>query len=76
MALPKLPNMPTLVPTRICVYTKDVQNITGKKERTARKLLSDLKQSLGKTRNYLVSIEDFCSYTGLKQSKVAKFLVF
>ncbi|MDX2191207.1 MAG: hypothetical protein SFY32_15225 [Bacteroidota bacterium] len=67
--------MPNLVPTRICIHTKDVQNITGKKERTARKLLSDLKQSLGKPKSYLVTIYDFCRYTGLNEAHVEKFLI-
>ena len=67
--------MSLLVPNRLCIYTKDIQNITGKKERTARKLLSDLRQKLGKQKNELVSIEDFCSYTGLKEEHVTKFLI-
>ena len=76
MALPILPIMPNLVPTRICIYTKDVQNITGKKERTARKLLSDLKQRLGKPKSYLITIDEFCAYTGLNEAQVSKFLIY
>ena len=66
--------MPLLVPNRICIYPKDVQNITGKKERTARKLLSDIRQSLGKQKNELVTVEDFCRHTGLKEEQINRFL--
>ena len=67
--------MSILVPNRICIYAKDIQNITGKKERTARKLLSDLRQKLGKQKNDLVTIQDFCHYTGLQEEHVTKFLI-
>jgi len=68
--------MPTLVPNRICVYPKDVQNITGKRERTARKLISDIRQSLGKKKNEFVTIQEFCKHTGLKEADVTRFLVY
>ena len=71
-----MPFMTQLVPNRIVIYPKDVQNITGKKERTARKLISDIRQSLGKAKNEFVTIDDFCSYTGLKKEQVLDFLVF
>jgi hypothetical protein len=35
--------MTQLVPNRIVIYPKDVQKITGKKERTARKLIGDIR---------------------------------
>ncbi|MBY0426792.1 MAG: hypothetical protein K2Q22_14245 [Cytophagales bacterium] len=68
--------MSVLVPTRICIYPKDVQNITGKKERTARKLLSDIRQSLGKQKNDFVTVEEFCTFTGLKKELVQPFLLY
>ncbi|MBY0427006.1 MAG: hypothetical protein K2Q22_15330 [Cytophagales bacterium] len=67
--------MSILVPNRICIYPKDVQNITGKKERTARKLISDIRESLGKRKNDLVTVEEFCAFTGLKPDQVNKFLI-
>ena len=73
---PLLPFMTQLVPNRIVIYPKDVQNITGKKERTARKLISDIRQSLGKSKNEFVTIDDFCLFTGLKKEQVVDFLVF
>jgi hypothetical protein len=51
-----MPIMPQLVPNRIVIYPKDVQNITGKKERSARKLISDIRQELGKSKQEFITI--------------------
>jgi hypothetical protein len=68
--------MTQLVPNRIVIYPKDVQNITGKKERTARKLISDIRKSLGKSKHEFVTIDDFCSYTGLKKEQIYSFMLY
>ena len=68
--------MPEIVPVRICIYAKDVQNITGKKERTARKLLSDIRYKLGKQKKDFVTVSEFCEYTGLRIDHVQKFILY
>ena len=68
--------MPEIVPNRICIYAKDVQNITGKKERTSRKLLSDIRSRLGKQKKDLITIGEFCDYTGLKIDQVQRFILY
>ncbi len=60
---------------RLCVYPKDVQRITGKSERYSRMLLQKIKTSFSKQEHQFVSIEDFCSYTGLKQAHVQPLLL-
>jgi len=60
---------------RLCVYPKDVQRITGKSERYSRTLLQKIKTSLSKQEHQFVSIEDFCTYTGLKQAQVQPLLL-
>lgn len=62
------------LPNRIIIYTKDVINITGKKERTARNLLASIRKANGKDRGDLVTIEEFCAFTGLKPETVSTFL--
>ena len=69
-----MPIMSQLVPNRIVIYPKDVQNITGRKERAARKLISDIRQELGKTKQEFVTIHDFCDYTGLPKEEIEHFL--
>jgi hypothetical protein len=61
--------------TRLCVYPKDVQRITGKSERYSRTLLQKIKASFPKQEHQFVSIEDFCTYTGLKQVHVQPLLL-
>jgi hypothetical protein len=63
------------VPKRICIYSKDVQNITGRKEKTARRLLQTIKQKLGKSNDSFITIQEFCEHTGISQEEVSKFMI-
>jgi hypothetical protein len=63
------------VPKRICIYSKDVQNITGRKEKTARRLLHTIKQKLGKSNDSFITIQEFCEHTGISQEEVSKFMI-
>jgi hypothetical protein len=36
------------IPLRLVIYPKDVENITGRRDRTARKLLQKIREALGK----------------------------
>ena len=67
--------MREIVLKRLVVYPKDIERITGKKERTARKYLQEIKAKLGKSKTDLVSIDEFCEVTGFKLEKVAVYLV-
>lgn len=44
---------------RLCIYPKDIMNITGKSERYSRKLLQNVKFKLGKKPNQFVSFKEF-----------------
>ena len=61
--------------SRLVIYPKDVQRITGKSERWGRMLLQKLMQKFNKKDHELVSVEEFCEYTGLKIDKVLPFMV-
>ncbi|PZX92503.1 hypothetical protein DOS84_15415 [Flavobacterium aquariorum] len=50
---------------KVCIYPKDVQRITGKTNRQARLYLNKIKDNLNKEPHQLISIEEFCSYSGL-----------
>lgn len=62
------------LPNRIIIYTKDVINITGKKERTARNLLARIRKASGKSKGDFVTIEEFCAFTGIRPEHVITFL--
>jgi hypothetical protein len=55
---------------RVCIYPKDIQRITGKSYRQSIRILNEVRKSLRKPKNSLVSIEEFCSHTGLNVEHV------
>ncbi len=59
---------------RICIYAKDVQVITGKSERAARKLLSRIREHYCKARHHYITIGDFCDYTGVGEEEVRRVI--
>jgi hypothetical protein len=50
---------------RVVIYPKDVQRITGKSEKSSRRLIKKLKECSGKREHQFVSVEEFAIYTGL-----------
>ena len=66
--------MQQLIPKRIVIYAKDIMNITGRKERTARKLLAKIKKKYKKGKEEFISIDEFCEFTSLKKESVSEFL--
>lgn len=60
--------------TRLCIYPKDVQRITGKSERYGRMLLQKIRLYFSKEEHQFVTVEEFCKYTGFKKEEVILFL--
>jgi hypothetical protein len=67
--------MQQTIPNRIVIYAKDIMNITGRKERAARKLLAQIRKKYQKKNGEFISIDEFCEFTGLKEEKVTAFLL-
>jgi hypothetical protein len=63
------------IPNRIVIYPKDVMNITGRRDRTARKLLTRIRKKFHKKKGEFITLEEFCGYTGLKPEHVTNFLI-
>ncbi len=63
------------IQNRICIYTKDIQRITGKSERYARMLIEKVRQANQKKKGDLITVDEFCQYTRLKKEQVEKFLL-
>ena len=66
--------MQQTIPNRIVIYAKDVMNITGRKERAARKLLARIRKKYKKKRGEFISIDEFCEFTSLRRESVREFL--
>lgn len=62
------------IPNRVVIYTKDVVNITGRSDRTARHILSAIRKKNNKPPASLISISEFCEHTGLKEEIITPFL--
>jgi hypothetical protein len=67
--------MQQTIPNRIVIYAKDVMNITGRKERAARKLLAQIRRKYKKRRGDFLSMKEFCNFTGLDETEVKEFLI-
>jgi hypothetical protein len=70
-----MPILQQKMPKRIVVYAKDVENITGRKPRTARKLLEDIRKKLGKGKDQFITVREFSAYTGIDEDLVREFLI-
>lgn len=57
---------------RICIYAKEVGTLLGKSPQQARRILSLIKDSLGKKQHQYVSIHEFAAYTGLNEEEVRR----
>jgi len=60
---------------RSCIYPKDVQRITGKSERSGRRLLQKIKGEMGKQEHQFVTIDEFASFTGINPDLVRQYIV-
>ncbi len=58
--------------TIICI--KDIMHVTGKSLRSAERLHSSIKKYFNKKRADFVVIDEFCSYTGVPESRVVNML--
>ena len=56
--------------SRICIYPKEVQVVTGKSERYGRTIIKKIKERLNKEAHQLVTIDEFCDFMGFEISKV------
>ncbi len=71
-----MPNSDRLIPHRIVIYAKDIRNITGRSERTARKMLQQIRIATGKKKGDFITVAEFCGYTGLQEETISKFLAY
>ena len=59
---------------RVCIYPKDIQRITGKSYRQSTRMIQQIKASYQKEEEQLVTIDEFCDFTGINQDLVESFI--
>ncbi len=62
------------LPPRIIIYPKDIVNITGRSEQTARRIIRKVRQAFGKSPDEFVTIQEFCAVYGIEEKFVKDFL--
>ncbi|MNL42494.1 hypothetical protein D3C87_1649530 [compost metagenome] len=60
--------------SRLFVYTKDVEILTGRGRKVATRLLAEVRKKYDKARYDLVTVIEFCDYTGLDLKMVVERL--
>lgn len=60
---------------RVCIYPKDIQLITGKSYRQSTRLMQKIITDLNKKPNEFLTIEEFCSYSGIKYEQLAHLIL-
>ncbi len=60
--------------TRIAIYPKDIQNILGRSESTARRIYLSIKDALGKKKDQPVTVKEFCIHLNIKEEEVTSLL--
>ena len=59
---------------RLCIYSKDIEWITGKSPRCARDIITDIKLLHHKAKHQLVTIAEACDYLGLPYDEVYRMI--
>lgn len=63
------------IPSRIIIYAKDVENITGRRLRTCYTILQKIKKHYGKKQTDLVTIKEFSGFMNISEELLKDFLV-
>ena len=60
---------------RVCIYPKDIQRITGKSYRQSTRLMQKIKRELNKLDNEFLTIDEFCTYSGIKYEQLDHLII-
>lgn len=60
--------------TRIILYPKDIERLTGKSDRQARTTMARIRKRFGKEPRQPITIQEYCLYTGISESEVIRAL--
>jgi hypothetical protein len=59
---------------RISICAKDIQLVTGRVERTARRIIARIRKKYNKPRSTYITVDEFCEHTGLKKEDVLRII--
>ena len=61
-------------PKRITIFSQDIERLTGWSPRSARRLLQEIREYMGKGENEILTVTEFCAYTGLTEEQVRPYM--
>jgi predicted RNA-binding protein YlqC (UPF0109 family) len=62
------------IPQRAVIHSRDVENITGRKGRTAQTILQNIRKAFGKQKYQFVTVSEFCQFTGIDEPTVRQYI--
>lgn len=60
--------------TRIVIYAKDIMIITGRGQRSARRLMAEIKKKFDRPHRGGINIDDFCGFMGFNHETIKAYL--
>lgn len=57
---------------RICIYTKDVQIITGKSDKTARAIINKIRKNNNKQKDQPITVQELATFLGVKIDEIER----
>jgi hypothetical protein len=60
--------------TRIVIYAKDVQRITGKSESYSRRIIRRIRRAFGKEKHQMITLGEFCSFMKCDADEIITYL--
>lgn len=69
-----MPKFPEMSAKRIVIYPKDIAMMTGRTERTARRILAQVRKAFGKKPRDFVTVNEFCLFAGFEEREVLEML--
>lgn len=60
--------------TRIAIIPKDISMLTGSSLRCAQRTLKEIRESLGKHKKAIVTIDEYCQYNLISRDEVLKVI--
>ena len=64
-----------ILPPRLIIINQDIMNIFGCKKGKACRIAKKIRERYDKPPKSIITIDEFCEYTSLKEDKVRPFLV-
>ena len=60
---------------RAVIFPKDIENFSGLTNRTACRMLGNIRNTFGKRKGALITIKEFCEFYTIEESLIREYLI-